>query len=192
MINLLPLSARNRVKNVYRLRWIGVGSLLFAGVVFSGLVLLVPPYVLMISREEAVLEHKAQVESLLQETQGAVASNVVSELNYSLEQIESFEKQADVVPVLAAILAVERKGIVLNSLAVELVEGKSGVILSGVASTRDALTRFSQDLKRLPHLAKVTLPVSDLAEAANSTFTISAVIAGASVESDQEIEVESP
>lgn len=187
MINLLPLSARNRVKNIYRLRWLGVGGLLFAGVVISALVLLIPPYVLMMSREEDVLSRKAQLENLLQSTQGVVAADIVSSLNYTLDQIERFESAPDVVPVLLSILSAERRGVVLSALSVEMIEGKSGVIISGVASTRESLMQFNQELKRLPTLTQVTLPVADLAEATDSSFTISAVIVGVLETEDQQI-----
>ena len=180
MINLLPLASRNRVQHIYRLRWIGVGAVLLAGIVASALVLLIPPYVLTLSREDDALSRKNDVEQLLEKKKGAEATDVVSDLNYTLDQLEAFEKTPDVMPVLASVLSAKRTGISVDSVSVELIEGKSGIIITGVASTREALLQFSQELKRLPTLTSVTLPVSDLGKASNSTFTISALMSVAS------------
>lgn len=180
MINLLPLASRNRVQQIYRLRWVGVAAILFSGVVASALVFLIPPYVLTISREDDALSRKNDVELLLEKKKGGEATDVVSDLNDTLDALEAFEKTPDVMPVLASVLSARRVGVEVSSVSVELIDGKSGVIITGVASTRETLLQFSQELKRLPTLTSVTLPVSDLGKASNSTFTISALISVAS------------
>lgn len=174
MINLLPPNVKKHVRRLYHLRLLGIGFLLLGGVFVSALALLTPSYVLTLFREAAVLTEKSALEASFKEQKASVALEELKDLNYTLDQVDSFEKMSNVVPIIQAVLGARRAGISIDAVSVERVSDKPGVIVTGEASTRETLLQFTQELKRLPMLTDVALPVANLAEAENSRFNISA------------------
>lgn len=174
MINLLPTYEKVRTRQLHTTRLIGVVLLFVAGLFVAALALLTPSYVHVWLHESSLKDRKNTLDLAFTNTKEAAPVSVIEDLNYTIRFIEAFEKVPEVTPILDAILAVRSAGISVSAITIERGGDSPIVLINGIASSRDALQQFTQDLRGVSLLREVDLPVSNLTQAQNSTFSISA------------------
>lgn len=77
-------------------------------------------------------------------------------------------------PILTALSEATPEGIILDSMLLD--QQAKTYTFSGTAATRDALLAFERELRELPIVAKVDLPLSQLTEREQIPFIITALI----------------
>jgi hypothetical protein len=179
MINLLPQHSQNRIVRVYQMRLATTILFLVAFTLLSAVALLMPSYIVTLAEESSARERMEALDIKIEEKRGGVAAEAIATLNHQLSIIDSFKQATTTSEVLEAVHSVRTPNILIHSFSFEHVGGQRAVILTGVATTRDALHAFTQELMRLPVLSEVSFPVSNLAEARNNNFTITATLTAA-------------
>jgi hypothetical protein len=176
MINLLPTYEKVRMQRLHTSRLIGVILLFVAGLFVAALALLTPSYVTVWLQEAELQNRKDALDLAFASTKESAPVSVIDDLNYTIRYIDTFERVPEVSPVLDAILAVRDVGIKITAVTIEREGDTPRVLINGVASSRDVLQKFAQALRTIPLLSGVDLPVSNLTQAQNSTFSISALL----------------
>lgn len=184
MINLLPQYAQRKIMRLYRMRLMSTALFLVAFTFLSAAALLVPSYVITLSHENSAEGRRTALDQKIEEKQGNVAIEVIASLNHQMNVIDSFREATTTSEILVAVYGARISGVRIDSLSFEPIQGNRAVIITGVAATREVLLAFTQELKRLPLLSQVTLPVSNLAEATNNRFIISATLTNTEIVTD--------
>lgn len=112
-----------------------------------------------------------------------------AETNQRVNAVNAFLKQADSVqssymlftPFLQSLTEQIPSGIRLTELTVR--PGEKGVVMRGIADTRETLLALQQALVGLPFLHNVEIPLSDLVQKEQVTFSLSAALVVDPVES---------
>ncbi len=171
MINLIPESAKQRVKAEYWFRvgtvWLGVVSL----VLLLGAGILLPVYVL-------VGEQVTAYESSAAEASEKVAGyeNISTMLKQAEQQAFFMQREATLVRLSSYIELFDRlegTDIELTTISVGRGGGqKVSISLAGTADDRQALASFRDRLLADPSIAQVNLPISNLAKDKDITFKV--------------------
>lgn len=177
MINLLPTYEKVRTRQLHTTRLAGVSLLFVAGLFVAALALLTPSYVKVWLHESDLKNRMTTLDLAFANTKEAAPVSVIEDLNYTIRFIDAFERVPEITPVLDAILLARGTGVRISAVTVERAEGSPRVLVNGIASSRDALQAFTQELRTVPLLKGVDLPVSNLTQAQNSAFSISAILA---------------
>lgn len=172
MANLLPGEYRRSIKTEYRLRLLVVALFLLSGTCIAGSLLLFPSYLTTsVGMREAQAELSvlaAQENEELPQDMRVALENTVKKL----ELVTSIEETMSIEGMITEVTEARPNGIGITRFAYEEIEDRPALTLSGIARTREALTRFQDNLETLPRFAKVELPVSNLAQAENISFNL--------------------
>lgn len=173
MINLLPVSEKNRLRNEYRLRVVAYSLLMMSFVGVIALVTLVPSVYFVLAHESVA------------ETEQAIASEAVdqSTLDELKVQVELFNKdigelssrQAEhltIEHVVSQLVSERTSSIDIDQIFYAVREGIVHIELRGIASDRDSLSEFSQLLEANPFFHKVDVPVENYIESDNIEYGI--------------------
>jgi hypothetical protein len=171
MINLIPVKAKQLLKLEYWMRVLAVWLVVWSVAVFAAASILLPAYVLIGSQV-----------SIYEDSAAEVSENVSGYENPSLALVRASQQAKVVVDISAAPLLsdyvllfekLEGSGIELDSINVRRVEDVvAPVVLSGVASDRQALTSFRDRLLVEPLIKDVDLPISGLEKDKDLFFSI--------------------
>ncbi|PIP86941.1 hypothetical protein COW81_02830 [Candidatus Campbellbacteria bacterium CG22_combo_CG10-13_8_21_14_all_36_13] len=150
-------------------------------ILFFGLVLSIPSYLVSLTKEK---EKQSQVEQKRAQTTTEQDETKVEILNKTKEAIILFKKEKDPVSMTNLIntvieIADNLGGIDFNGLSYVLGDEKqkeSKVLISGVSETRDKLLSFTNALRVSGMFKAVELPVSNLKENIDLSFSINATI----------------
>lgn len=171
MINLIPPEGQKRLKREYMLRVAIVFSILFGFVFLLLSVALIPTYVLVSAQIRAL-----SVETTQEESKNDLFKTVEEEtknIEKIVAQIDKVNSTILVTPLLAEVEEQTPPGVVVRSYNVS---EEGGVIqkiqLQGVATTREALVRFRDNLEASDRFKKAEVPLADLARDSNLPFNI--------------------
>lgn len=166
MSNVLPQEASRSVWGMYRARGIIAGSLVLLGAALFSAVALLPSYLALQigtspTPSDQPLNSSDQVDrSAILQTQSLLA--VLSPL------VSATTTPSDVI---ARALAVRPSGVLVDH--VTFTSGNPGaIVLYGSASGGDAVNAYRKALNADSDLKSVTVPVGDLAGAADGRFTM--------------------
>lgn len=176
MINLLPPNVKKRVVIEYWVRVVSVWFMLISFVLMLGVLVMLPVYVLIgtqISvKEKAATEASERVDSYENVSDELINANkeakyVVDESRYSLfsEYVYLFERLQE--------SEIKIKEIGLNRIGDQI----SPIRLSGEATDRQALASFRDRILAQEGVKDVDLPISNLAQDRNISFTLTIILA---------------
>ncbi len=175
LTNLLPSSQVKTFKREYFLRLATIAVLLLSGVVFAGLVLLIPSYIYERQTAQSKTAMLAQLSTNLATSAEQQANEKAKSITAKLAAIQKLGSSATASTALRAVLAVARPGVILTGFTFTP-PGTSGnqgnMQLSGVATTRESLRTYVTALGALPFVSNADLPISAYAQASNINFAI--------------------
>lgn len=166
MENLLPLEEKIRTKKEYRFRAIGVFLLMAALLQAVGIVFLLPAYFLSVSKEEDV--RARHVEGISKEDE-----QVFSKLKRVQDKISFLQPRTSISfrEVLGIFLKHVSSDLKITSFSVEQSESSRVIALKGKAASRDALLKFSRDIKAEKNIESFDIPVANYAQEKDIEFS---------------------
>lgn len=173
MFNLLPKKQKKDINSEYRVRWF---SAVFIAVFFlqlTALATLFPSYVF------SVLNHRELSSSLesLKVTEAFLSGEELNEriqnINQKTEILVSQSSEFFIREIVESLLEQENENIRIRRILFDSgSEGEFKIALSGEAETREALVSFAERLESKERFQAVEVPVSDLAQRFNITFSL--------------------
>ena len=177
MANVLPRHDRETLRKNYRLRLLTTTALVLTGAMVVGIVSLIPAY--LSAQEEA--EQAQRYKDIQSETRTVSKDDdALIAARYVRSQIEQAQNAQTSIITDALVLTlrdweVHANDIIISGISFRYTDEKAPrpeLRLSGRARSRATLNAFVQTLKQDPAFLSVTLPVSDLAESDESTFSV--------------------
>jgi hypothetical protein len=172
MANLIPPQAHTQVKNEYRLRVLTVWMVLLGCACLIVAVLNAPLYVLIRGQLDAYLTEYAQAnvesESFKESELAVTRANTIGIL------LSGTKKQEILSGVIAEIEAQSGEGISLTEISLSRTEEGTltPILIKGIAKSRLSLTTFQKNLEEHPLFKKANLPLSNLAQDRDISFSI--------------------
>jgi hypothetical protein len=174
MINLIPPVVRKAVIKEYWTRVISVFLFIVSVASFGVFVFALPVYVLVSDQVDVYAQSAAEASLRVAEydlSAGAlIRANQMAQKIFELREVDKF---TDAVTLLESLQSAD---VTINSFQFERANGEvSPVMISGDASTRQALADFRDRLLKQPEISDVVLPISNLAKDRDIEFSISVV-----------------
>lgn len=174
LINLLPKENVRLFRRAYFYRLATIAALSGTFIFLVSALLLFPSYLLTHNQVKLETAAVAELNKTINSSEGQASAARVTALRESIARLELLKTAPKGSALLRGILAVSHPGITLNSFnvtpPVQAVPGK--VILSGTATTRDALRMYTVELGKLSYVSTVDLPISVYAKETDIPFTI--------------------
>lgn len=172
MSNLLPREAKHAIVIEYRLRLLVVWCFILALSFFVSALLLLPSYV-AVSSDLSYAESALMVQAA---DTGASYASTLKEINTANsigQRLAQSDADISITDILREVDAEFGRGIQFVGLSIVRTSGSEPQIeLQGIAATRDELARFVERLKANPYIADASVPFAQLAQAANSAFSV--------------------
>jgi hypothetical protein len=174
MINLIPPIVRKAVIKEYWARVISVFLFIVSIVSFGIFVFALPVYVLVSDQVDVYAQSAAEASKRVAEydlSAGAlIRANQMAQRIFELRQVDKFTE------VVTLLESMQSTDIIIKTFTFDRVKGEIGpVMISGDATTRQALADFRDRLMRQPEVSDVVLPISNLAKDRDIQFAISVV-----------------
>jgi hypothetical protein len=176
MLNILPTEEKKGILKEYRLRLAVVAVFAISILVVINLILLVPPYLLVISKNSSVANDLAAKQS--KQAIGGQDKSIEAQIRGINKKVSVFLGSATSTPRLsppdAILKIIDMKDPTIKILGFDYdINGQQErFAISGIAADRDGLARFVDILKRDSTFTTVDLPVSSYVKSANISFTI--------------------
>ena len=177
MINLIPPSAKRSLKFEYWVRVFSVWLIIWSVALFIGACFMFPTYVLIGSQISATAEEA----ELAQEN--VESFNLVSRDLVRASQQAKFAVDELTLPKISAYQTLlkqfEGQGIEVENISINRSEEETGIApisVNGVAVDRRALAEFRDRLVANEAIEEVELPIANLAQDRNISFSLSVVI----------------
>lgn len=174
MFNLLPEQEKKQIIGEYRARRTIVGLFFLFIVGLMSIIAIFPSFVLSGSRISGVETSLNNMKNSPIFKEEATLSSKLSEANLKLVALRPPKRDVDVSALFQAIVSRKKSTIRLTSFtyisAVGTTPGK--VSISGIAKSREDLSAFVEDLKKIPEFKSVNLPVSSFTKDSNADFSI--------------------
>lgn len=179
MINLLPPEDQAVIRREYLRRLIVMcGSLFFAAVIFSALLLLPAPIFLRSARQGAVLEAETAAARLQTATEPAALATV-ERLSRQAARLLEADKVKRSSPTAAMTVALQPlpPGVKIMSFSYVNEAGSGAlpsgtVTLQGEAITRAALSAYIEALRREARFSEIDLPITALLKSHDLNFSL--------------------
>ena len=175
MLNILAQEEKKKIILEYRLRLGVVVVFALGALVVSSLVLLVPSYILSVTKLAAAENQLALLES--KQDRGEQEKEItaqIRDINTKITLLSNGEKVKKIPPteMILDVLREKSPEIKLHMLVYDGVSGQERLVLTGVASDRDSLAEFFEVMKKNPTYTNVTLPISSYVKSNNIDFSI--------------------
>jgi Tfp pilus assembly protein PilN len=175
LTNLLPIERQRSLSRDYALRFAALSLTLLASLALVHGALLAPTYLYMRERAAIAEERLAELSerravSGFEDLTARVAA--FSENASALEKLATAPSASGIV---RGLLEVSRTGVSLESLnyTAPSPDGTGGsIIVSGIASSREALRNFDQSVSGLSYVETTDLPLSAYAKETDIAFTM--------------------
>jgi len=175
MINILPIQEKKKILTEYRLRLGVVAVFAIMTLVLSSFVLLIPSYLLAVSKYKGLSENFLTMEAKQGRVGqgdeiGAQISNINKKINLFLKggaRVESAPPQS-----ILNILNMKGDRIKIHGFTYDATTGKGRMVVVGVSDDRDSLAQFIEVLKKEPTFTKVELPISSYVKSTNIDFSV--------------------
>lgn len=175
MLNILPHEEKKKVLTEYRMRLAIVAVFAVAALVLASLILLVPSYMLAVSKYNFVADELARLEQKQSGPgQEKEVSAQIKEVNKKISLFMGDEKVVPRAPseVILGIMAAKEPAVKVQSILYDIKPDLERIVLSGKANDRDSLARFVETLKKDPSFSKVDLPIGSYVKSTNIDFTL--------------------
>jgi hypothetical protein len=180
MANILPSSYKHHLRTEYRLRFASVILFLLVVVLVVLLVLILPAYLIVQSDVRSAQSEVAVLASGDDESVPAAddGSDVIALVKRELAALGTRPQEEPSKLISAVINVTNSSAITLDRLNYEVAsaDAPGTLVVGGQAADRDNLIAFSQALEKLPQVAAVDLPVSQLASDSDIDFTITVTL----------------
>lgn len=181
MSNLLPPKRQKSVLKLYRLRFISVTLLVFSALAIVSAALVFPAFSLAKSRAELLTKSRDILA-------GRETSTIQKNLSGSIADINAhlavFGEDAVASPVIRTfidpVLEAKTKEVKLTEFVYSTDPKKPGqadVKIFGVGDNRAALIVFADNLREIPGISNVNVPIESFIKDQNVTFRVTATIA---------------
>lgn len=179
LTNLLPPERQTVLARDYFLRLCVVIVWCITILTFVSVILLLPTYVLLTKNANVGKKHLASIESALSSINGTTLSARLATLSNNTTTLSALAHEPSVSAIIRSALAISRPGITLSSFTYSPAKRTtSGIlVISGIATTRDALRSYQITLQGAPIALSASLPVSAYAKDSNIIFTITMTLA---------------
>lgn len=175
MLNILPTAEKKNVLIEYRIRLAVVSIFAIGAVAVSGAVLLVPAYLLAVSKHSSSNDQLSALEKKYGDSaQEKELGAQIREVNTKILLLLSGDTTDNLTPsqVVAKIISLKSSDIKILSLSYETTANQERVVLTGAASDRDSLAGFFETLKKDPTFTSVTMPISSYVKSENIDYSI--------------------
>ena len=176
MHNLLPFEEKKKIRTAYRFRLGVVAISAIVLIMGINLVLLIPSYMLALSKHDLVAKEVADLETQQSSLKEAKEFDVQIKLvNKKIDNfLESGEKVSRLVPseVLTKIMGVKGAMIKIQNITYDSSGKQERLVLSGKANNRDGLASFVEDLKKTQIFTSVELPISSYVKSVDIDFSV--------------------
>jgi hypothetical protein len=171
MINLIPSSAKRNVAIEYWIRVLSVCLFITSGLLAVTTLLLLPVYVLVNYQiniyAKEITKASAEVNEYNLSSTALIQSSLRASLILKLREEQNFSA------LLKQFTAIENPNVTINSFTFSRKEGAlEPILITGKALTRQSLADFRESLLKDATVEKVFLPISNLAQDKDITFTI--------------------
>lgn len=190
MINLLPLTYKEKQFTDWRYRIVIVFLTLCIIIEIISIVLLCAPYILAHTKERLAETTLALIQEKIsqkgEENYSAVVTKTNKRLEYFLNKKDRARQENEYV---RAVTEVDHNGVSITDISIvqadvpqksekskeqtQVTSSKRMVTIGGIASNRSALLVYVDTLKTLEGVAEVNFPVSNFTKSENIDFTIS-------------------
>lgn len=176
MFTLLTEADSRVVIREYRMRVVVVALLFLIIALLLGLILLMPSFVLISGREKLATEKLATVLTTQEKLLAGNPDENARETKEIMRLLSTRSKQSSVSELFDRVSAHRFSGVRITSLTASINENNMPAIgVSGVASTRQALSAFVKTLEVDKAFTGVSVPVSNFAKSTNLEFTLSLI-----------------
>lgn len=171
MINLLPPKGHTSLKHEYFLRIISVYGFMLGAVFISGIILVLPTYVLVSSQLNNVRPMDSE-EEIIKNTYAEALSHI-QDANTVMAQLRSAVPNVETSAIITEVIRLAPKGITFHTFqAKREANVLKSIDVQGYAVTRNALAALKNALEASPIFETATVPISDLARETNLPFVI--------------------
>ena len=175
MINLLPVEKKKQILLEYRMRLGVVVIVAISALTTASLILLIPSYLLSISKYNTATKNLA----ILEATQGGglQEKEVNAQIGAMNKKIEFFLRGAGAQPfspleIISKILKIKGSTIKIQSFVYSTNTQGRQLVITGKASSRDSLAEFVAALKEEPSFSRVELPISSYVKSSDIGFSL--------------------
>lgn len=175
MLNILPTAEKKKVLIEYRIRLAVVSIFAIGAVAVAGAVLLVPAYLLAVSKHSASNDQLSALEKKYGDSaQEKDLGAQIREVNTKILLLLSGDTTDKLTPsqAVAKIISLKSSDIKISSLSYETTANQERIVLTGTARDRDSLANFVDTLKKDPTFTSVTMPISSYVKSENIDFSI--------------------
>lgn len=171
MFTFLPKTNRVELEKEYRKRVVVVALGLVALLMLIAMILAMPAFVtLLVKGKDARAALKGNPDTDV--SSNALMEARVTDIRAKTDLLKQMVDVPSLVSVIERINGRLVNGISLNSITLKR-SGTGSIVISGIASTRDALVAFSKSLQGELSFSNISLPVSTLAKSKDIAFSIS-------------------
>jgi hypothetical protein len=171
MINLIPSAAKKSVTFEYWMRVVSVWMVITCLIIIVTTLLLLPVYVLLNSK---IAAYAASAEEALESVaEYDVSSSALIEASVQAGLILDLTERPEFSLLIEEIKALKKPGIeITNFVFTRTSDSLAPIVLTGTATTRQALADFRETLLTDPKIEKILLPISDLTQVRDIKFTV--------------------
>lgn len=170
MANLIPPDAKKAVIVEYWLRVVTVWLFLVGFGLIVVLLLKLPTYVGLRTAIGAYMGASARAESSAEISRES--QETIREANRLIAVLKDKDQDTKLSQLINILDNIAGTGVELKSFSFQKANGNvTAISVSGVATTRQALVGFSNDVEEHPFFEDVDLPISNLAKDKNISFT---------------------
>ena len=169
--NILSPEEKEKISFLYwrRIAIVWGGAFLLVGV-FAG-ILFLPTYLTLTLEHREVLRNLEITETSPVQMRVKKIQQILGDLRKNNEVLKNkYEKAGEISSNVLTILGATPTGVFINSAEFNLISKRLNI--QGNASTRAGLLRLQENLKKIPTIANVDIPLSDLVSESNIRFTI--------------------
>lgn len=177
MINILPQEEKQALRREYRMRFAVVVSVLLALTFLFASIMLVPPYLLSLSKDSLAENRLATWNSLNKDISILDTTEIITDTNTKLGLLSLTRQSKVVEDVFNKVLLYRTSGITFQQmLYTERSDEKRVIEIHGIARDRFTLRAFKDALESSKSFSQVEIPLSTFLEKSNISFTASLVI----------------
>ncbi|MDO8492369.1 MAG: hypothetical protein Q7S34_01880 [bacterium] len=173
MYNVLPEEDKKLLKKEYSLRLVAVVSWFISAIVLSGMILLMPSYIITLQKKSELTEKLAQRNVKTAESDKINYSDTAKELQEKLKILAVLPDQKYLSHFFfTGILNEKGETITLNKFSYGLLGTTTNITIVGTAKTREGLLSFKSRLEKTNLFKIVDFPIDLLVKTRDINFTI--------------------
>ncbi len=173
MINLLPPEDKIAIKKEYQRRLIVITGILMFSVIGSAIILLIPSYFLLSSREKNFKTQVSALKEIMANDETEKIESSISILNEKLKLLTNDENsQRKTSLLLKQISHIKPATVKLTAFSYDKGEEEEIFSIEGIAATRESFLSFLNNAEKMEGIKKITSPPSNLLKGENISFKL--------------------